>query len=368
MPETTSLRTVGVEEELLLLDGETGVPRAVAGNLLHRADDSAPVEGDIEAELQQQQIEVETSPSLAMDDLEQQLRNWRRYADDLARHNGARIVASGTSPLPVDPRTMIKPRYQRMVERFGLTTVEQLACGCHVHVGVDSDELRVAVIDRIQRWLPCLLALSANSPFWQGQDSGYASYRTQVWSRFPTTGPTPLFGDPQSYHDHVSRLIGTGVPVDADMVYFNARLSRHYPTVEIRVADVCLRVEDAITIAALIRALVDTAADEAAAGAPAPALHPDLLRLAQWQASRYGLTGDLLDPDVATPRPADTVIGELLEHVAPALKNNGDHERVRDGIDRIIRQGTGSEIQRQAIRDGAEPAELVQTMIDLTVA
>jgi carboxylate-amine ligase len=366
--DTSLPRTVGVEEELLLLDAETGVPRAVAGNLLRRADDSAPAEGDIEAELQQQQIEVETSPCTAMDDLEQQLRNWRRYADDLAQHSGARVAALATSPLPVDPRIMIKPRYQRMFERFGLTTMEQLSCGCHVHVGVDSDEERVAVIDRIQRWLPSLLALSANSPFWQGLDSGYASYRTQVWSRFPTTGPTGTFGDPQAYHDHLARLLGSGVVLDADMIYFNARLSRHYPTVEVRISDICLRAEDATMIAAVTRALVDTASSEAAAGQPVPDIHPDLLRLAQWQASRFGLSENLLDPDVSVPRPAAEVISELLDYAGPALKSNGDHELVRERVDRIFEQGTGADLQRQAVRDGADPAQLIRAMIDITLS
>lgn len=371
-PRTANPRTVGVEEELLLVDSETGVPRAVAGSLLRRADDEmaddrAPPDGDIESELQQQQIEVETSPCTALDDLGKQIRDWRRYADDLAQRSGARIAALATSPLPVDPQTMIEPRYRRMVERFGLTTMEQLTCGCHVHVGVDSDDEGIAVIDRIQRWLPALLALSANSPFWQGRDSGYASFRSQVWSRLPATGATAVFGHPDAYHDHVDRLVGTGVLLDADMIYFNARLSRHYPTVETRIADICLRADDAIVIAALVRALVDTTAAEAAAGRPGQGIDRELLRLAQWQASREGLSGNLLDPARSVPRPAAEVIDSLVDYCRAALATNGDLDRVRDGIDRIFEQGTGSELQRRAVRDGAEPADLVKAMIDITV-
>ncbi|HEY9291302.1 MAG TPA: glutamate--cysteine ligase [Microlunatus sp.] len=367
MTDSVRRRTVGVEEELLLVDPETGLPRAVAGSLLRRADDRAPDEGDIEAELQQQQIEVETSPCVALDDLERQVRDWRRYADDLARQSGARIAALGTSPLPVAPQTMIKPRYRQMVERFGLTTMEQLTCGCHVHVGVDSDDHGVTVIDRIQRWLPALLALSANSPYWQGQDSGYASYRTQVWSRLPATGPTAAFGSSQAYQDHVDGLVGTGVLLDADMIYFNARLSRHYPTVEIRIADICLRAKDAIMIAALARALVDTATTEAASGRPTSTIDCELLRLAQWRASRDGLGGNLLDPVKSIPRPAMEVIDALLDHCSPALDANGDLARVYHGIDRVFSRGTGADLQRQAVRDGADPAELIRAMIDITV-
>jgi carboxylate-amine ligase len=361
------LRTVGVEEELLLVDRETGSPRAIASRVLHRAGEEAPSDGDIEAELQQQQIEVETSPCTGMDDLLRQVRDWRQYADDLARQSGARLAALATSPLSVDPQAMVKPRYQRMVRRFGLMATEQLTCGCHVHVGVTDDEEGVAAIDRIQPWLPALTALSANSPFWHGQDSGYASYRTQVWSRLPTAGPTGVFGDRRSYHDYVDRLVRTGVPLDPDMIYFNARLSRHYPTVEIRVADICLRAEDAVVIAALIRALVDTAATEAASGERTRPTDPALLRLAQWQASRDGLGGNLLDPDESVPRPAADVIAQLLDHVTAALEANGDLERVRTGVERVFQDGNGAEVQRRLLREGQDLPGVVRSIAELTV-
>ncbi|SDR93806.1 carboxylate-amine ligase [Microlunatus soli] len=368
MSEHRGPRTVGVEEELLLVDPLTGVPRAVAASMLRRAaadpvTDASPSDGDIEAELQQQQIEVETSPCTRMDDLERQIRDWRRYADDLARRSDARIAALATSPLPVAPQTMVKPRYRRMVERFGLTTMEQLTCGCHVHVGVRDDDEGVAVIDGLQRWLPAVLALSSNSPFWQGRDSGYASYRSQVWSRLPCTGATAAFGDAESYRDQVERLVASGVLLDADMVYFNARLSRHYPTVEIRIADVCLRAEDTIMIAALARALVDV---EAAIGRSTVPVDRELVRLAHWQASRDGLRGRLLCPVESRPLPAADVITALVDHVDDALERNGDRERVRAGIARVLGRGTGADLQRELLqRGGAEQA--MRSMIDMTL-
>ena len=131
-------------------------------------------------------------------------------------------------------------RYQWMEEQFGLTTQEQLTCGCHVHVSVASDDEGVAVVDRIQPWLPVLTALSGNSPYWQGNDTLYSSYRSRVWGRWPMSGPTAVFGSAERYHAQVDDMVTSGVVRDRGMIYFDARLSHRYPTVEIRVADVCL--------------------------------------------------------------------------------------------------------------------------------
>ena len=367
MSYSKNRRTVGVEEELLIVDPRTGMARAVAGVLLRRAAQGAPARGDIEFELQQQQLEVETSPSSELEQVGRELREWRRHADNLARETGARIAALATSPLPVDPETTFKPRYQQMVERFGLTTTEQLTCGCHVHVSISDDEEGVAVVDRIQPWLPVLLALSSNSPFWQGQDSGYASFRTQVWSRLPTAGPTQRFGDAAGYHRLVEALLASGVLLDEGMIYFNARLSHHYPTVEIRVADICARVDDAVMIAALTRALVETAAHDAAEGVEPDHPNTEQLRLAQWQASRSGLDCQLLDPSSFTPLPADRVLGEFLDHVGPALDFYGDAELVTDGIARVRRYGTGAALQRDALDTRGDLAGAVRRLVDVTV-
>ena len=360
---------MGVEEELLLVDPESGSPAAVAGSVLAHAEARAEDHpaGEIEAELQQQQIEVETTPTTSLADLGVQVRDWRHRADELGRVAGVRVVALATSPLPVDPRTTLKPRYRAMVERFGLTTMEQLTCGCHVHVGVDSDDEGVAVIDRLQPWLPSLLALSANSPFWHGRDSGYASFRSQVWARFPTAGPTPTLGSAAAYRAHVEDLIASGVPLDGDMIYFNARLSRHYPTVEVRVADVCARTADTVMIAGLVRALVDTTATAWAAGEPAPEIDPDRLRLAQWQAGRSGSRGDLVDPVSGRPRPGPDVIRALLRYVDDALTANGDRDIVHAEVERVLADGTGADHQRALMERTGDLAAVVRGSADLTL-
>lgn len=249
-----------------------------------------------------------------------------------------------------------------MAERYGLTASEQLSCGCHVHVSVASDDEAVGALDRIRVWLPVLLALSANSPFWQGADSDYASYRSQVMTRWPTNGPTELFGTGAAYSRHLDLLVGTGVPIDDGMVYFDARLSQTYPTLEVRVADVCLDLRDTVLLAALARALVETGASEWAAGKEPPEATVALLRVAMWQAGRFGLTGDLLDPSTHRPRPADDVVDALVTYVGSALEEAGDISRVEEGLRRLRSQGTGAARQRAIL---SEEGRLDRTVVRL---
>jgi carboxylate-amine ligase len=373
------MRTVGVEEELLLVEQQTGAPTAIAERLLRRwksdvgaaADRSAGPDrglaGTIEAELQQQQIEVDSAPCTSLTDLEHQIRDMRRRADGLARTSAGRAVAIATSPLPVSPEMMPSTRYQAMAERFGLTIVEQLTCGCHVHVGVDSPQEGIGVIDRIRIWLPVLIALSANSPFWQGNDSGYASYRSRAWQRFPTAGPTDPFGTVDAYRSRVAALLASDVPLDEGMIYFDARLSHRYPTVEVRVADVCLAAEDSVVVAGLVRALVETAARGWAAAEPAAELHTDLIRMASWRASRSGLAGQLLDPYTGRPRPAWEVVEALFAHIQSAAAELGDEDHLHAGLERLRARGPGASWQRSRYAASGSLSDMILQAADRTL-
>ena len=338
------LRTVGVEEEFLLVDPADGSARAVAAAILDV--DDAPPADVMEVELQLQQIETGTRPCTCTDELFEQVRSARRRASGAARSTGAEIAAIGTSPMPVEAEMSESDRFDRIAARFGLTAREQLTCGCHVHVGVSSDEEGVAVLDRIRPWLPTLLAITANSPFWQGEDSGYASYRNQVWSRWPSAGPTEPFGSAQAYHNTIEDMIGTETVLDSGMVYFDARLAQRYPTVEIRVADVCLHAQDAVLLASLVRALVETAAREWAAGGSPQPVRVELLKLSAWRAARFGLTGEILDPTTLRPAPADAVVHRLLSHVRDVLEDGGEYPRVEQLVRELLARGNGAQLQR----------------------
>lgn len=363
------MRTVGVEEELLLVDRVSGRALPAAHQVLDRAGTEGATQdavGLLDKELQQQQVETHTAPHTELDRLGEDLRTGRRTAIAAAGRAGAQVAALATCPLPVVPRAMDTLRYRTMVERFGLTARENLTCGCHVHVSVASHEEAVGVLDRIRSWLPVLIALSANSPFWQGRDTSYASFRIQAQARWPSAGPTEIFGSAQAYDSRIAALLASETLLDAGMFYFDARASHHHPTVEIRVADVCQDVADAVVAAGLCRALVTTAAQEWGAGeAPAP-IPVDLLRMADWQASRAGIGGRLLDPRTGRPRPAGQVVATLVEHVRPALRACGDEAVVEAGVELVLTRGNGADRQRAVLERTGRLAAVVADAVRVT--
>ena len=375
---TVAARSVGVEEELLLVDPASGQARAVAGAVMEAARDPAanpPEAGSretpsevLEFELQLEQLETGTRPCLSLDELGREVRRCRKMAAEAAERVGVQVAAMGTSPMAVEPSVTGLSRYRQMAAEFGMTAQEQLTCGCHVHVQVSSDDEGIAILDRIRPWLAPLLALSANSPFWQGRDSGYASFRYQAWGRWPSSGPTDLFGSAAAYHGLVQAMVDTGTVLDQGMIYFDARLSRHYPTIEVRVADVCLYPDDAVLIAALVRSLAETAARAWRAGEPASPVRTELLRLAAWRASRSGLEDDLLNPVTGRPEQAATVAGLLVDHCRDALDDAGETDVVQEMVRILLARGNGAVSQRTAFRRSGRLADVVNSAVAATGA
>lgn len=375
------MRTFGVEEELLIVNPDTGEPLALADALLAvrtaTSDDGPESDGDrgLTAELKLEQIEIQTLPCRDYTELLQQIRDGRALADQAARQHGARVAALATSPLASTTHITPDPRYAAIKERFGLTLHELLTCGFHVHTFIQSPEEGVAVLDRIRDKLAILVALSANSPFWNGVETGFESYRTQAWNRLPTSGPSAIFGTLPVYRRTVARLLETGVLLDEGMIYFDARLARNHPTVEVRVADVCLRAEDAALIAVLVRALVETASREWRDDVDPLPVPTVLLRTASWQASNRGLRGELLHFGTFTPAPAADVVNALVDYLEPVLREQGELEQVRAGVTRILSHGTGAEQQRRAREeagvdaafDGGGLAAVVAHAVEVTM-
>ncbi|MGI3779577.1 MAG: carboxylate-amine ligase [Janthinobacterium lividum] len=354
-------RTVGVEEEFLLVaaDGSglvaAGDPVASAATQRLQAGSgpsAATESGGLEHELMREQVELGTAICASMDEVGTGVRDLRRRLARAAADRGAVLVASATSPFPGRPHRTDDARYARMADQFALVAWQQLTCGMHVHVAVDSRVEGVAVLDRIAPWLPTLRALSTNSPFWQGADTGYASYRTVLWNQWPTAGPVGAFGDLAGYERAGADLIASGAALDDGMIYFDARLSASYPTVETRVADVCLDAEDAVLIAALARLLVEAAAVRWRAGEPHPPVRAELLRAAVWRAGRFSMDDVLLDPVTATLSPAWELVGALLDWVAVAPSWATDRALVEAGLERLRIHGTGAHQQRAVWRGG----------------
>lgn len=344
------VRSLGVEEEFLVFDANAPRLLDIGPDVVATAERDGEDDAQFEKELKRAQAELGSSPTRALVELATDLRDRRAELADSAAKRGARLIASGTCPARGTTQTTDDARYRQMASRFAAVERRQLVCAMHVHVEVESDDEGVRVVNGIGPWLPLLLALSANSPYAQGEDTGYASFRRIVWDAWPTAGVTAPFADPADYHRTVEELIDTGAARDRAMIYFDARLSARYPTVEVRVCDVCADVEDAVLIAGLCRALVATAA---AQGTP-PAVRPELLRAATWRAARFGMTDDLVDLRAAPQLvPAWQLVEELTHVVSDALDAHGDLAATEDGLARLKERGTGAQRQRRAGAGGS---------------
>lgn len=381
------LRTVGIEEELLVVDPASGVavPRAAQVRTAHaqrRTSGEHDAADELDRELFRHQVETRTEPSTDLAVLREQVLRARRAAADAAHAVGLALIASGTAPLPLPhPRVTPDDRYEDMVTTFGEIARGAGTAGMHVHVAVGSDDEGVAVVDRLTAWLPVLLAISSNSPYAAGRDTGYASWRSQVWAQWPTAGPTERFGSLARYREVEQALLATGAARDHGMLYFDARLSRDHPTVEVRLTDVCTDVDDALLAAALARGLVQQAAADAAddaeveglgpygPGGAGPVLHrAELVRAAQWRAARYGLSERLVDPVTGDLASARDVLGALVDHVRDQLDEAGDADLVHDGVERVL-AGTGASRQRAASARGDGRLEaVVADLVERTTA
>lgn len=352
--------TVGVEEEYLLVDPVTGAPMPVVEDVRRTAGVGPFAEVDeVQDELLQAQIEVATPVCWNLEEVGGHLLRLRHAVGSAAEANGCRVAATGAAPLrgAVPVPVTRTPRYLKMEGEARQLVDEQLICGMHVHAGIPDRETGVAVLNRIRGWLPTLLAMSANSPFWDGRDTGFASWRTLVFGRWPVSGPPPHFEGLADHEQRVEALVASGVIADRGQVYWQARLSDRFPTVEVRCADVQIRADDAVMFAGIVRAMVATAIAEEKAGARLSVTPPELVQVANWQAARHGLNGTLLDP-LGRPHSSGDVLYALLDHIAPALEEAGDLRVVSALVHRLLRDGTAADGQRRALTEGGLPGLL----------
>jgi len=361
-------RTVGVEEELLLVDPETRTISFRSAAVRKEQEEHPGDDGGepLDHELFLHQLETRTDPSASLEEILRQLIAARRAAVDAAAAEGLAVMSSGVVPVAgFEPRVSPSDRYRDMVATFGETARTGGTCGTHVHVAIDSPAEGVGIIDRMAPWLPLLVAIGANSPFVEGRDTRYASWRMQAWSHWPSAGPTEQFGTLEGYRESARLLQMSGAARDDGMLYYDARLSAKQPTVEIRVVDACTDLEDAVLAAALVRALAETAAEQWARGDELPRWRAEVLRGASWRASRMGLSNTLVDPVLRELRPAREVLERLLRHTRPRLEANGDLDRVVEGLERVLRAG-GATRQRAAFEHAGSIDAVVDDLVRRT--
>ncbi|MDJ0385805.1 glutamate--cysteine ligase [Streptomyces sp. G-G2] len=343
---------MGVEEEYILVDRRTRTPAGRAPQVLVAARlDLGP---QAQAEFFTAQVEVCTKPTASTTDLRAELVRLRSVMAAAADDAGCLLIASGTPPLPSpDPLTVTAGRrYAEMASRHAQLMLRhaQVVCGCHIHIGVTSRAQALELANRMRPWLPALQALAANSPFADGRDTGYASWRSVEHARWPTVGPAPVL-DEVAYERLVSGLISDGTLLDRAMVYWYARPSEHVPTLEIRVADVNADLDTVVLLAALVRGLASVLLAEIADGRPPPAAAAgDRLREAHYLAALHGLEGPGLDPDTGTLISPWRRIEDALERAAPGLYGAGDMAFAEAALTRLRAEGAGAAHQR-AVRD-----------------
>lgn len=356
--------TFGVEEEFFLVDPDTGALAAASQDVLPAAKERL---GDaVTSELNLCQIEGDTPVCTTITELRDELGRLRSGIAGAAREAGVAAVALATHPFSEWEDQQVhrdNPRYAGLEDRYEQLARQQIICGCHVHLGFGNPDVEIQVMDRIRPWLPVLLALSANSPFWKGNDTGYASYRTEIFTRWPTAGMPPDIASRGQYDALVEQLVGAGAIPDATHLYWFARPSARFPTLEFRIFDVGLCVDDALAVAGLIRGLAWVCAGDAVMGSPREAHNRSLLDAAVWRAARFGLSDTLIHPMTATPEPAADVVQAVLDLARPGLEAHGDWDEVSGLVHRILVDGTGAERQRAQIRAGG-PTRIVEHAIE----
>lgn len=366
MSREAEVFTIGVEEEFQIINPRTYALSADVEQILPLARE---ILGDaVQYELILSQIEIATPICHTLAEVRAVLTNLRRVLIDTAALSGRCIAAAGTHPFSPWHEQIITPkeRYHLLVQDYQRLIKEQVIFGCHVHIGVRGREMALDVMNRARIWLPLLLALSASSPFWDGVDTKYSSYRTGLWWSSPLAGPPPFFASRREHDAFVRSLVTTRSVEDTTRIYWDIRLPERYETIEFRVMDVCMTIDETVMLTGLIRALVRTCSDAAAHQLPVPEVRAELLRVANWRAARYGLENDLVDVVEERTLPARELFERFLTFLRPALEAEGDWELVSRLVERTFQQGNGATRQRKIFRNTYNVEDVVQYIIDET--
>lgn len=366
MSTTTETFTLGVEEEYQIVGVSNRELRPRAERVLLKAQRTL---GEVvQPELYLSQIETASPVCATLADVRRALVRSRQTLIQAAATDGHRIAAAGTHPFSHWEAQELTPkeRYVGIAEDFQQLARELVIFGCHVHVGLHDREAAVQVLNRVRVWLAPLLALAANSPFWLGQDTGYASFRTELWSRFPQSGPPLLFKDRAEHDALVQALVDTKSIENATKIYWDVRLPERVPTIEFRVTDVCLTIDEAVMVAGLARALTRTCYEQTLRGEPYTAARPELLRASHWRAARYGLDEELVDVTAQQSVPARELANKLLQLVRPALESSGDWDEIAALVQRTLEHGNGAQRQREVYRRTGRLEDVVDFIAEET--
>lgn len=365
--------TLGIEEEYLLVDLESrnvavDPPPDIFDECESQAGDSL-----VEHELLRSQIEVDTRVCQSVPEAREDLARLRRLTSDVAARYGLAPIAASTHPFADwhEQHRTDRERFQMIARDLRSLSRRNLVGGMHVHVGIGNDELRVALMNQFARYLPLVLALSTSSPFWQGINTGLKSYRLTVFDGFPRTGLPERFENFSDYQRTIETLRSAGIIADATFIWWDMRISARYPTLECRIADICTRIDDAVSIAALIQSILHYLYRLQREGQRGQDFPRFLIDQNRWYGMRYGCSGGLVD--FATDRivPVEELLADTVEMVRRDAAELGCQAELENTL-QIPRRGTSADRQircyEEAIKQGRSPDAALHEVVDMLIA
>ena len=360
--------TIGIEEEYLVVDRETRdlfnkPPREMWQAL------NDVLGSQVTHEFLQAQIEVGTKVCARVSEAREDLASLRRDLSKVVSEYGAAIIASSTHPFAnwAQQETTPDPRYIRIQADYQQVARQLVICGMHVHVGIEDDHLRIDLMNQVRYFLPHLLALSCSSPFWDGALTGLQAYRLVIFQNLPRTGMPEEFVSWGEYERHVDILVSAGLIEDASKLWWDIRPSSRYPTLEMRISDVCTRLDDAMTVAALYQSLLGYLYRLRRNNQRWRVYSPGIIEENVWRAQRYGTTGTLVDFGKGALVPFPDLVEEMIEVVAQDAVEFGVRDEVRHAR-AIVSDGTSAQRQvrayESALDAGASEHEALQAVVD----
>jgi len=364
--------TLGVEEEFQIVDPETRELRSYVSQLLEKGGKSVLRER-VRPEMHQSMVEVGTGICKDVHQVKDEIRELRQHLDLLARKSGLRIVAAGTHPFSDWKKQDIVPheRYNTLVAELEDIARENLIFGLHVHVGIKSKEVAMALANQVRYFLPHLLAMSTSSPFWLGRKSGLKSIRCEVFKRFPRTGIPDEFRSYSQFQAFTDLLIKVGSIDNAKKIWWDVRVHPFFDTVEIRICDMATKLDDCVLIAGMCQAIMAQLFCLHVRNQQWRPYSRALIEENKWRAVRYGLDAKLIDFGKEAEVPVRDLLVELLEFVDEAAGLLGTREFLKTGIERVLRDGTSADRQMKVWQEsGMDPKKVVdhlmaETMLDI---
>ena len=363
--------TMGIEEEYLVVDRETrDLIREAPPDMMQKCGERLGEQ--VTTELMQCQIEIGTRVCNTVQEGRDELIRLRRGVSDVVREYGFEIIAASTHPFAqaLEIQRTRKERYDSLTAQMQEVGRRLLISGMHVHVGLDGDEMRNDFIGQVSYVLPHFLALSTSSPFWQGRDTGLKSYRLAVWDELPRTGLPELYESYGEYKRHVDVLVRCGVIRDSTELWWDVRPSARFPTLEMRIPDLCTRVEDAVCIAALYRCWLRLLYRLRRSNQRWRRYARLLIEENRWRAHRFGMDEGLIDFGRGEVVPCPDLVDEIIEFIREDAEHFGCVEEVEHART-IVGRGTSAHWQldtfHKAVAEGADDHEALQRVVDMLV-